>query len=186
VNLRRWNWKRIWIVAGIAFGVFVIGGVVLAGRDIPLIPPSTQPMTLKGGRINGTHISTKSWSFDYEHAQLSPDGTMGTIDGVRNGVVYRKGKPYLKISAEHVSLNTSTLDFTATGRVHVERLKGGDARSFDTDLVIWTNGAKLLHLDHPSYVRTNGQVLKIENVTMDFEKDVLHLGKIDGNVDIHH
>ncbi len=58
------------------------------------VPPGQLPIDLRGGHVLNNHITTKSWSFDYEHARLSPDGLSGTVNGVRNGVVFRKGKPY--------------------------------------------------------------------------------------------
>ena len=92
--------------------------------------------------IANNRITTKSWSFDYDHAQLSPDASTGTVEGVRHGIVFKKGKPDLKISAEKITLDTQSLDFTAIGKVHVEKIDDSQHRSFDTDLVTWTNNAR--------------------------------------------
>lgn len=173
-------WKRVAWIAGGALIVYLVVGIVLAGLNTPPLPPTSQTIELRGGHILNNRITTKSWSFDYDHAQLSADGTTGTVDGVRNGVVFRKGKPYLKIAAEHISLNTQSLDFTAVGKVHVERIKDPAQHSFDTDLVVWTNGAKLLRLDHPSYVHSGTQTLRMDNVTINFDTEQIHLGKIGG------
>lgn len=184
MRYRRINWKLVAIIGGSAITLFFVGGIILAGIDTPALPPAAQPIELKGGHVAGNRVSTKSWSLDYTDAHMSPDGTSGTIDGVRNGVVYKNGKPYLKISAEHVSFNTASLDFTAIGHVHVERDRPGDNRSFDTDLVVWTNGAKLLKLQHPSYVRSGNHVLKIENVTVNFVTNEISVGRIGGTVEL--
>ncbi len=176
----RFGWKHFAWIAGIALAVWVVVEIANAGRDLPNIPTASQSIDLRGGHVTGNRITTKSWTFDYEHAQLSPDGTVGTVDGVRNGIVFRKGKPYLRIAAEHISINTQTLDFTALGKVHVERIGDSQQRSFDTDLVIWTNNAKLLRMDHPSYLHTGDQTLKLETVSIDFGSEKVHLGKIDG------
>ncbi len=177
----RFGWKQIAWIAGLALIVWVVTEVILAGRDTPPIPPASQSIDLRGGHVTGNRITTKSWTFDYTHAQLSPDGTVGTVDGVRNGIVFRKGKPHLRIAAEHISINTQTLDFTAIGKVHVERIDDPEKRSFDTDLVIWTNNAKLLRMDHPSYLHTGDQTLKLENVTINFDTEQIHFGKIGGS-----
>ncbi|HEY1976955.1 MAG TPA: hypothetical protein VGG89_10440 [Candidatus Baltobacteraceae bacterium] len=179
-------WRRIAIVAGALFIVWVVVEVVVAGSGPTPPLPSSVSMNLKGGHVVTNRISTKSWTFDYEHAQLSPDGLTGSVDGVRNGVVYRKGKPYLKISAEHVQLDIDSLDFTAIGKVHVERIGDPEHRSFDTDLVTWTNNAKLLHMDHPVYVHSGSQTLRIDGVTVDFDANTIHLGKVAGGVEFHH
>ncbi len=178
---RKIKWTAIAWIAGIALVVYVTIEVILAGRGTPPIPPSSQTIDLRGGHVQGNRITSKSWSFDYTHAQLSPDGTVGTVDGVRHGIVFRKGKPYLRISAEHISVNTQTLDFTAIGKVHVERINDPQSRSFDTDLVIWTNNAKLLHMDHPSYLHSGDQTLKLENVTINFDTDQIQFGRINGS-----
>jgi hypothetical protein len=175
-------WRTIWICLGIAFGLFMIGGIVLAGRDVPSLPPLTQPMILNHGHLSNLRTTTKSWSFDYDRAQLSPDQRFGNIDGVHHGVIFRNGKPYLKLSAEHISIDTQALDFTATGKVHLVRIGAGAGTTFDTDLITWHNGTKLLEMQHPSYVHTGGQTLKVETIVVDLAKDSVQLGKIDGDI----
>lgn len=180
---RRWPWRRIAIFACVALGIYLVVGILLAGEDTPPLP-GQQPMQLYGGHVNGNHISTKSWSFDYTHAQLSPDGTIGSIDGVRHGVIYKKGKPYAHISAEHISVNTISLDFTATGKVTVTRIGGPQHETFETDEVIWTNGLHILRLDHLSYFRTGTQTLRIKNALINLGTDQIHLGELVGGVDL--
>jgi len=183
---KRRTWKRIAIVAGVLFGIWVVVEIVLAGGGTPPLPPSSVSMNLKGGHVLTNRITTKSWSFDYDRAHLSPDGLTGSVDGVRNGVIFRKGKPYLKISAAHVQLDVQALDFTAIGKVHVEEINDPLHRSFDTDLVSWTNNAKLLHMDHPVYMHTGNQTLRIDGVTVDFDANTVHFGKIGGGVEFAH
>ena len=179
--MRKFPWKHAAWIVGTALAVWVIVEIVIAGNGMPTISTASQSIDLTGGHVRGNRISTKSWNFDYQHAVLSPDGTVGSIDGVRNGVVFRKGKPYLRIAAEHISINTATLDFTAVGKVHVERIADPMKRSFDTDLVIWTNNAKNLRMTHPSYLHTGDQTVKLENVTVNFDTEQIHFGKIDGS-----
>ena len=183
-HMKRVNWKIAVLVVVGALVVWTIVGIVRAGRDMPPLPPSSQSLTLHGGHVRGNRISTRSWSFDYKSAQMSPDGTLATVDGVRNGVLYKKGKPYLSISAQHVSVNTQTFDFTAVGDVHVGYLhpKDGVPKSFDTDLVQWTNATKMLQLQHPSLFRTGDQTLKVASIVVDFNKSAIRLGKVDGSV----
>jgi hypothetical protein len=181
--MRRWNWNRIgWIAAGL-FAIWVIVEIVLAGENTPP-PPGAQPITMRGGHVRGNRISTRSWTFDYTKAQMSPDGILATLDGVKNGILYKKGKPYLGIDAQHVSLNTQTFDFTATGDVHVKALnpKDGVPKSFDSDLVQWVNATKMLQLPHPSIFRTGDETLKVSTITVNFNTSDIHLGKINGAV----
>jgi hypothetical protein len=186
VKISKRTWKRIVIVLTVALGIYLTIGVLLAGRGLPPVPPSVVPVDLHGGRVLGHRITTRSWAFDYGRAHLSADGSSGDIDDVKNGVVFRGGKPYLSISAEHVSINTDSLDFTAVGKVHVERIDDPGHRSFDTDLVTWTNATKLLTLSHPSYVHTAGGTLRIDKIVVDFNTDEIHLGKIGGKIEVKH
>jgi hypothetical protein len=179
-------WKRLALIAGLLFGAYVVVEIVLAGGGVPPIPPSQSPVVLRGGHVLNNHIATKSWSFDYDRAKLAPDGMSGSVDGVKNGIVFRKGKPYLRISAKHVQLNVQTLDFTAVGKVHIERIDDPERRAFDTDLVTWTNDAKLLRMTHPSYVRSGSQVLRIDGITVNFDDNTIHLGKVNGGVVVGH
>ena len=181
---KRFKWKRLATIGAILFGIYVIVEVILAGNGTPPIPPSSVQMNLHGGHVMANRITTKSWTFDYDHAQLSPDGMSGSVDGVRNGIVFRKGKPYLKISAQHIQVDIDSLDFTAIGKVHVERINDPQGRAFDTDLVTWTNNAKLLKMTHPSYVHTAGQTLRIDGITVDFDANTIHLGKLNGQVNV--
>ena len=181
---RKFTWKRLALVAGILLGLWVVVEVVLAGRGTPPLPPDQAPIDLRGGHVLNNHIATKSWSFDYDRARLSSDGLSGSVDGVRNGIVFRKGKPYVRVSAQHVELNVQTLDFTAIGKVHIERIGDPEHRAFDTDLVTWTNDAKLMRMPHPSYVHSGGQTLRIDGITVNFDTNTVHLGKVGGNVDV--
>lgn len=178
--------RRLALLAGAVFIVWVIVEIALAGRGTPPLPPGQTPIDLHGGHVMNNHISTKSWSFDYDRAHLSPDGMSGTVDGVRNGIVFRKGKPYLRISAAHIRLNIESLDFTAVGKVHIERIDDPQHRAFDTDLVTWTNDAKLLRMTHPSYVHSGDQTMRIDGITVNFDDNTIHLGKLSGAVDIRH
>ncbi|MGC1382001.1 MAG: hypothetical protein WA814_13380 [Candidatus Baltobacteraceae bacterium] len=185
MRTKKLDWRRLGIAAGVLVLVYVVVEVILAGGGTPPLPPAQVPIDLKGGHVMNNHIATKSWSFDYDRARLSPDGMSGSVDGVRNGIVFRKGKPYLRVSAEHVRLNVGTLDFTAVGKVHIERIDDPEHRSFDTDLVTWTNDAKLLRMQHPSYIHTGGQTMRIDGITVDFDDNTVHLGKLSGRVDVH-
>ena len=184
MNPKKRLWRRIAIAGGIVLFLYVAIEIYLAGGGSLPPPPASVPLVLRGGHTVTNRITRKSWSFDYDKAQLNQDGTAGSVDGVRNGIVFRKGKPYLRISAEHVQLDLESLDFTAIGKVHVERIDDPQHRSFDTDLVTWTNNAKLLRMDHPAYVHSGNQTLRIDGITVDFDANTIHFGKLNGGVQI--
>jgi hypothetical protein len=181
---RRIRWRWIAAAGGAAVAIWVIVEVILAGIGTPPLPNDQMGITLRGGRVQGSRIVTKAWSFDYHDAQLSPDGTTGTVDGVHDGVVFRHGKPYLKITAQRISVDTTSLNFTALGKVTVVVISDPLKRSFDTDLVQWTNGTKLLLMPHPSYLHSEAHTLEFSSVTIDFGKDQIHFGAIQGSTEV--
>ncbi|MBV9270856.1 MAG: hypothetical protein JO165_07175, partial [Candidatus Eremiobacteraeota bacterium] len=108
-----------------------------------------------------------------------------TIDGVKHGILYKKAKPYLNLAAKHVQVNTQTFDFTATGQVHIEDARpGAQTRAFDTDLVQWANALKLLTLPHPSLIHTGDQMLKVDSITVDFNKTEIRTGPLRGGMQV--
>jgi len=172
------------VIVGLGLLVWVIVGIVLAGNEPGAPPPATQGLMLHGGRVTGNRMSTKSWLFDYKHAEMSADGVLASVDGVRQGVLYKNGAPYLGVTAEHVSVNTQTFDFTALGDVHITQMRetGGVSHSFDTDLIQWVNATKTLTLPHPSIVRTGDQTLKVSSVTVNFNTGAIRFAGVSGGV----
>lgn len=183
--MTRLTWKRAGIVAVVLVAIGVAFGIINAGRDDTQTPPSsTQPIVLHGGQINGHKMRTKSYSFVFDRAQTSADESSASIDGLHSGVLYKDGKPYLRIAAAHVAVNRLSLDFTATGHVRVEQIPGANEppRSFETDLVVWNNALKQLELAHPSVLRTGNQTLRVARVTVDFKKNEVRLGPLSGGL----
>ncbi len=177
--------SRVALIAALALAVVLAVGVFLAGRETP--PPGQTPVILKHGGIFGHRLTSrgaKAWSFDYDRVQTSPDGSLADIDGVHGGLLYKDGKPYLRISAKHISANTVTNNYTATGHIHIEAIGARMKRSFDTDLAVWQNFNKTLTLSHPSIVHTGDAVLNFRTVTVDFNTGKIHLGGILGSLKV--
>lgn len=184
-RLRRIRWNVVGWIAALAFVALVVYEVIAASNEPPAPPPGQQPVILKGGHVTGNRISTKSWSFDYDRVQTSADGTMAVVDNVKHGVLFKKGKPYLNMAAKHVQINTQSFDFTATGQVHIQDARPAEqSRSFDTDLVQWINAIKMLTLPHPSLIRTGDQVLKVDSITVDFNKTEVRTGTLRGGMQV--
>ncbi len=175
----RFKWRTFAFVCGVALVAILAEGLILSGRDIPP-PMGSTPAILAKGQISAHRWKTKSWSLEYDRAQMSPDGSYAEVDGIHNGVLYRDGKPYLSISAQHISANTLSDDFTAIGRVHIAELRGAQSRSFDTDLISWSNAMKTLTLAHPSIIKAGKGALTVESARINFATGAVHLGRIRG------
>jgi hypothetical protein len=179
--MKRKYWRPILILAGIALAIYLGVNVVLVGLNTPAPPPDQNGIALKGGSVRGNRITNRSWSFDYQKAQLSADGTSGTIEGVKDGIVFRHGKPYLKIAAARISVDTLSLNFTAIGKVTISIINDPDKRSFETDLVAWSNGSKQLLMQHESYLHSGDQTMAFSSISIDFSTDQIQFGRIDGS-----
>jgi hypothetical protein len=181
VPKRRFPWRLVFTLAGVALAIYLTVETIIAGIGTPPLPVDQNGISLKGGQVRGNRITTRSWSFDYTSAELSPDGTSGTVNGVKNGVVFKHGKPYLHVTAASITLDTMSLNFTAVGKVTLGLIDDPLKRSFDTDLVVWNNATKQLEMDHESYLHAGEQVLAFKSIDIDFTSDKVHFGAINGS-----
>ena len=174
---------RRWLI-GVALGLFAYGvlRVYLAGFDALPPPQNSVPVVVGHGIARGERLTSHSWSIDYDKITTSEDQTFVTVDGVRNGIVYKNGKPYLKIRAAHVSVNMVTHDFTATGPIHIESLNKQKPRSFDTNSATWTDASQQLELSSPIVVTSPGTSLHVQRLSLDVRTGRLHLEHIDGTL----
>ena len=119
-------------LAVIGLGIFVGIGVYQAGLETPAVP-MLPPTQLDKGVAEGRRITGQSWSFDYDSVRMTPDGAIADIDGVHDGNIYRYGKPFLRMTAKHITVNTQTNDFNATGPIRIEQITKAHRRTFKTD-----------------------------------------------------
>ena len=172
---------------GLLFGVYVVVEIVLAGGGTPPIPPDQAPVVLHGGHVLNNHIvTTKSWSFDYDHARAL--ARRHERQRRRRAQRHRlsQGKTVPADLGQTRPAQLQSLDFTAVGKVHIERIDDPERRAFDTDLVTWTNDAKMLRMPHPSYVHSGSQRSRIDGITVNFDDNTIHLGKVSGGVIVGH
>jgi hypothetical protein len=108
------------------------------------------------------------------------------ISGVHNGVLLRKGKPFVKMTAAHLSVNTVTDDFSANGPIHLVIVDPKHHRTLDTDAAIWTNASQILTLSNPVTVDDDGAKMVVKNVTIDFHNGTSKAGPMQGNIDLNH
>jgi hypothetical protein len=174
--------RRRWIAAAaVAFVAFVVLQVYLAGREEVPPPQTAAPVVLASGLARGERVTTHSWSIDYDRITTSADQTFVTADGVRDGIIFKKGKPYLRVRASHVNVNMLTHDFVATGPVHVESVSHKNFHAFDTTSAVWTEGAQRLDLSQPIIVRSPGTTLHVQKLSLDVRTGALHLEQPNGS-----
>jgi hypothetical protein len=174
--LRRW-------IAGVSLGLLAYVGlrVYLAGKEVVPPPQSAVPVIVGHGIARGERLTSHSWSIDYDKITTSVDQTFVTVDGVRDGIVYKNAKPYLRLRAAHVTVNMITHDFTASGPIHVESVNKKKPRAFDTTSAVWTEAAQRLDLAQPIVVTSPGSTLHVQKLSLDVRSGTLRLEHIDGS-----
>ena len=177
------NLARLRVAAALiaaALLAWIAWQTIHAGADIPA-QRSQQQTQLSGGSANDKRIDGKSWSFDYDTATLSPDDSLAEIDHVHNGVILRDGKPYMHMTAKHVSANLNYNDFVVTGPVSFTEI-GGQRRQLDTDEAHYTGNDHVLHLDHPTTIRAAGMTFRVATAVVNFTTGATKLGRITGSL----
>jgi len=154
-----------------------------AGRD-ETPPPAPQPVVMQKGKAHGERLSTPSWSIEYDRVIGNPDQSLLNLEGVRNGVFYRNGKPYLHLHAAHVTVNTVTHDFTASGPFHVETVDRVHFRTIDTTEAVWTQTSKHLFLPKKTRIGTGAKAkpLIADGITVDVNSGDIHMEHVRGGL----
>lgn len=168
----------------VALGVAYAGyGVYRAGLNESPPPPTNQQIVFRNGIANGQRITTKSWTADYDRIVSNADQTVLELDGVRNGVIFRAGKPYLRVTATHLSVNTISHDFSATGPIYAETLSSRPPRSFDTTSAIWNDGTQTLSLSQHVTIRTGAaHPLEVGSLTLVVKTGQLEMRDVAGPI----
>jgi hypothetical protein len=153
---------------------------VRAGSDIP--PQDGVKQTrLSVGSANGKRLDGKSWSLDYGAASLSPDGGIANIDDVHDGIIMREGKPYMRMTAKHITANLSANDFVVTGPVRFVEVAGLHRR-LDTVGAHYTGADHTLHLDQPTTITQGAATLHVVSAVINFQTGDTKLGRIVGTM----
>jgi hypothetical protein len=169
------------VTAGVLFVAYVIYGIYAAGLDERPPPPSSTDLTFREGHVAGHRITTPSWSADFDRIISNADQSVLDLSNVRNGTIYRGGKPYLHVRAEHMTVNTLSHDFTARGPVHVESVGGKTSRSFDTNSAVWNDSIQQLVLSkHIAIHDGSNGTLSVGSLQFDVRTGQIEVHDIDG------
>ena len=173
--------KRWVTIASVLFAGWVVVQVYIAGKEEVPPPQTAAPVTFGRGSARGERVNGHSWSIDYDKVSTSPDETFVTAEGVRDGIIYKAGKPYLRIRAQHMTVNMVTHDFVATGPVHIESVGHKNFHAFDTTSAVWTEATQRLDLSKPIVVTSPGTSLHVQQLSLDIRTGALHVGDAHGS-----
>jgi hypothetical protein len=167
------------VVIGLLIWVGV--GIYRAGGDVP--PPSTSQETkLTAGHAEGRRIDGKpSWSLDYDRIVASADTTMATLYNVRHGTIYKRGKPFMKILAKQVVVNTLSNDFVVTGPMQLTEIDGRHDRRLTSDAANYSSALETLILSHPAKISSDGARVTVATATVNFRSGDMNFGPLVGH-----
>jgi hypothetical protein len=177
--------RRSLVTAGVAVLALGLGWVIYetatSGSDVP--PPQPAGLTrLQGGTAGGKRIDGRSWSLDYRTATMTPDGQTAEIEDVRDGIIRRNGKPYLRMRAQHVSANITGNDFTATGPVVLTEITGS-RRRLETVGAHFVGSRDALVLDNQTTITAAGGLrVVVDHAMVNFATGETRLGRIRGTM----
>jgi len=174
---------RLRVIGALAAAVllgWITWQTIHAGENIPAQRTQSQTQ-LSGGSANDKRIDGKSWSLDYDTATLSPDGSLAQIYHVHNGVILRDGKPYMHMTAQHVSANLNVNDFEVTGPVSFTEI-GGQRRELFTDQAHYSGNDHILHLDHPTVIHSGDMTFHVASAIVNFTTGDTKFGRITGSL----
>jgi LPS export ABC transporter protein LptC len=164
-------WQRLLTGLLVVVLAALAWGIARTRDDLPP-PPDSQKLQIDKGNAQGHRFKsrTANWALDYDRLTISPDQSYAELENVRDGTFFRAGKPYMTISAKHVTVNVNTSDFTATGKIHIRTLDD-KKRTFDSDSVSWANVTQMLTLDHPvTASERDGTKVRFTKGTVDVKK----------------
>ncbi len=166
--------RNLLYLAAFGIGAWLVAGVYLAGRDEQSAPPNNIPAIFQGGAAS------------YDKMVANADQTQLELDGVHDGIIYKKGKPYLLVRARHMTVNTITHDFSARGPIHVETASGNPKREFDSTAADWSDSTQKLSLPEPIEIRSGAkEPLFVGSLEFNVRTGEIELHYIRGAVRFH-
>jgi hypothetical protein len=178
--MTRLPWRPFAVVAVLAFLAWVGYEIGRAGSEIA-VPRTATNDVLVGGAIHGKRIDQRAWSLDFDTASVSPDGSQATIAHVRDGRIHRPGKPDVTMTADGVTVNRITNDFTVSGPVtFVEPEAGGRVRRFTTVGAHYSGATRVLHLDHTATITEGTTKVVVSSAKVNFRTGDVSVGSLQG------
>jgi hypothetical protein len=172
---------RAGIVAGTLALLTWIGiGIYRAGDDVPP-PPGTTDTKLRMGHAEGRRVDGQpSWSLDYDKVTSSADTTVATLENVRHGELYKHGRPFMRMVAKHVVVNTLSNDFVVTGPLELSENDGLHRRRLTSDAANYSGALQTLTLIHPAKINSDGANATVATATINFKSGDMTFGPLIG------
>lgn len=170
--------RRTFVLGGIiAFCAYIAWGVTTAGNDATEAPRQV-PIAIDGGSAAGHRYTTPSWTILYDHIEASTDSNFINARGIRDAVIYRHGKPYIHLTADHVEINLASKDFSATGHLHAVQNSNGITKTFETGTASWTDATQALVMPNVIKLRMQGISILLHGLTFNVKTGTVKGGSL--------
>jgi len=134
----------MWTVGGLLAAVLVyylVSALLMPDNPADFGQPQITMSNVKGQGERGNQLG---WRFVADSSQTSTDGMVTTYHHVREGVYYLKGKPAYRITADQVTVDLRSMNYTGAGSVHVWSVLPRDLSDLRTDNISWNNPLQTL------------------------------------------
>ncbi|HKW44687.1 MAG TPA: hypothetical protein VJN22_03460 [Candidatus Eremiobacteraceae bacterium] len=174
--------RPVWHYWAAAAGLLALGGYLylfISAIVAPPLPPLTNPNTVVMNALHvvGEHGSKLGWSFSADSSETSVDGALTTYKNVRDGTYFEHGKPAYHISANQVTLDTRSQNYSASGSVHIWAVTGEQPRDIKADSLNWSQPLQTLSFPNGVTVLYQGSSYAGRNLYVDFRDGSIHTGK---------
>lgn len=145
-----------WIASLALFGIvvyFLVSALLMP--DAPAIF-GQQKIKMQRVQAQGQRGTQLGWKFEADSSDTSTDGMITTYHQVRQGTYYLKGKPAYRLTANEVTLDLRSQNYTGSGAVHVWSVRPRDLSDLKTDNVMWNNPLQTLTCPSEVHVKYKG------------------------------
>jgi len=171
--LRRLKWG--WILLGVVIVYLVY--LLIGGLLTPETPtePGANLMIMRGIVSEGSN-GQSGWHFEASQSEISPDGFTTTYHGVKNATFFRNGQPAYRLTANMVTVDSRSLNYSANGGVHVWSTDKTLPDDLQTDDAYWNQGGQMLTCPGATSFLYRGTKMHTTHMTVNLQTGASTLG----------
>jgi|GEM_PF-1605497 len=135
-----------------------------------------QQVIMRGVTGQAERAGELGWRFSADSTDASADGMTTTYHRAR-ATYFLDGKPTYRLTAAQVLIDLRTLNYTASGGVHVWSVAGKHKQDLKTEYVLWNQAPQLLSCPKPVHLTYSGTVLQTAHLSINLRTGDTQLGK---------
>ena len=165
-----------WTIGGVLVGIlayYLVSALLMPDTPSGLGQPQITMNKVQGQGERGNQIG---WKFVADDSQTTTDGSMTIYHHIRDGVYYLKGKPAYRLSADEVTLDLRSMNYTGSGAVHVWSVLPRDLSDLRTENLSWNNPLQTLICPGEVHIRYKGYDMVTSHLQANLQSGVSNLG----------